>query len=133
MTIPAIIARYWQYFIGGGVVLALVLGCWWHGRVQYRAGVAAERVRWEVAQAAAEREASQRATDRKAAADTADRDAAARIETQTIVETKYVDRVREIYRDRDDSLCVDADGMRLIADADRDRAAVAQPTGNGPG
>lgn len=129
----ALLTRHWPYFVGGGVALALVLGVWWHGREQYRAGVAAERVRWEQAQARAAEISAKNAQNRQAVVDTADQHAAARIETQTIVETRYVDRVREIYRDRDDPLCIDADVMRLIDEADRDRAATTSPAGDRAG
>lgn len=119
--------------IGAGVVLALAAGVWWHGREQYRAGVRVERAVWVRAQAEAAAQSAENARNRQSIVDAADLQAAARVEIQTQVETKYVDRVREVYRDRDDPVCIDADGMHIIADADRDRAAVARPAGVGAG
>lgn len=125
-----ILSRLWPYLAGA----ALIIGAWaWADHRGYQRGEADCDARWRVAQAEAQRQANQRAADREAIKNQSNKQAAEKIDVITRTEVRYVDRIKEIYRDRDDPLCVGADGMRLIADADRDRAAVAQPTGNGPG
>jgi hypothetical protein len=103
--------RWWKPIAGVVAVLVLLL--------VYRAQMAKAYDRGmndctvaHAAAAAAQAQADQRRTD---AADAA---AAAEIASLGRVETVYVDRVRKIYRDRPARACIDADGVRLIREAD---------------
>lgn len=122
-------ARWWPILAGAGLLALL----WWridkaldaaHAR-----GVADERVRWTSAAMNAQREAHANAARQQAGVDAADSKAAADLVTARNIETRHVEKIRILYRDRVDPLCVDPDGMRIIADADRERAAATAAGG----
>lgn len=116
-----LVRRWWPVVAS---LLALFLS-WWqvHAALQraHARGVAEERLRWEGAAITLQ-------TRQQAAVDTAGAEAASRIAAAQSVESQYVEKVHILYRDRPDPECVDAAGMRLIAEADRQRAA---PAGGG--
>jgi len=107
---------------------ALVAAFWWWGGHRYNAGVAAERARWEAAQAEADRKAREAEAKRDAAAAAVNDKAAARAsEAATEVRTETaaaVERVRYVTRTID----VPADCPAGLPDLVRDegRAAVAR-------
>lgn len=119
------------------VATVLLLLLWWrfdHALdAAHARGVAAERQRWTAATAAAQQKITENNARQQATVDTADRRATDRIAANQAVETHYVEKVRILYRDRADELCVDADGMRLIARADADRTAAATTASGGTG
>jgi hypothetical protein len=116
-AVPALLRRAdigrWLPWIAAALVAGLV---WWQFRAAIDAaeqrGAAAQRL--ETARAAAALRASQEA---EVAA--ADRSAASAIHSRQSQEIRYVERIRTLYRDRPDPVCIDADGMRVIAEADR--------------
>lgn len=111
-------AKPLPWLAGGLLVTAGLAGIAINNRAYDRAlaGCEAAHAR-EQAKAAAK--AAQEAARRQEAVDKADSAAAAGIAAHSRVERHFVEKVREVYRDRPDPVCVDADGMRLIQEADR--------------
>ena len=112
-----------ELLLGGAAAILIAIGVWRYGRDRYDAGVADERVRWEQVQAKASAEAAKRTASQREAVEKAGTRATRSIAGQDRETIHYVEKVREVYRDRDDPLCIDDLGVRLIAEADRARAA----------
>lgn len=115
MIALAFLSRWWKPIAGALAVIAIIL--------LYRAQMVRSYDLGKAAceQAHKEAAAKQQAKDQAAvnAADVASAKAQASIGT---MERHYSEKVREIYRDRPARPCIDADGVRLVREAD---AAIA--------
>ena len=106
-------------WVAGGLLLALGAGALGINNRAYDRGHAACEAAHTKAREKAAAQAAADAARRQGAVDGADTAAAATIASEGRIERTYVERVREIYRDRPDPVCIDAGGMRLIQEADR--------------
>ena len=117
MVIP-FIKLWWKPLAGGLIVLALLLLYRYHVGTIRKEAIAECNARHEAVAA------TQRGKDQKRA-DTADSAIAGSQAGISTVERHYIDKVRTIYRDRPSRCTIDADGVRIIREAD---AAAGSPT-----
>lgn len=121
-TALLVIARRWWPV---AALVALLLAGWLHGQARYRAGMADCNARHAIA-AAAQQAADQSRVD---LADAAGAKTQANIDR---VERHYVEKVREIYRDKPARPCLDAAGVDLVRAADTNAAPAGGAAGISP-
>lgn len=119
----------WRSLLGG-LLIMLVAGAavGWHRRAVARAHAAG------VAAGMAGEAARQKAMADAAAARVRADDArtAAAMARQALGDRRAADAVRARYRDRPDPVCLDADGVRIVRDADDARAAAGAADDGAP-
>lgn len=122
-------AKPLPWIAGGLLVAAGLAGIAINNRAWERGHAACEATHAQARAQAAVR-AAEEAARQQGRVDLSDRAAAANIAVEARVERHFVEKVREVYRDRPDPVCIDADGMRLITKAD-DAAGAAGAAGIG--
>lgn len=101
-------------------VIAIGVAVWIFGNSRYADGVATEREKWQIEQTKAREKIIEKSAAQEKTKELAQQEGAVKVETITKTEIRYVDRIKEVYRNQPDPICTAADGVQRILAADSD-------------